>query len=72
LNTSNFQTSKANIKLEPSWVVSTDGVGSELLVIAVCVVMEVLLRVSMIMLANPTKVVMMIAIENKPPVTVLY
>ena len=60
------------MKLDPYWVVSKDRVGAELLLIAVWVVIEVLLRVSMIMLANPMKVVMMIAIENIPPVTVLY
>lgn len=64
--------STANMKLESGDVDRVAGVGSCCLIICVAVVMEFRPRVSKIMLANPMMIVMMIANEMRPPVSVRY
>jgi hypothetical protein len=65
-------TSTANIKLEAGEELRTVRVGSEFLTTSTCVEMVERSKVLRIMLAKPTNVVMMIAIERIPPVTVRY
>lgn len=63
---------KENINMFSSPVVRVESGGSEFLVVVLEDVMEVLLRVSVIMLAKPMTMTMMMPMESRPPVTVLY
>jgi hypothetical protein len=67
-----IHTSIPSIKLSLGEAVKVEKVGLIFLTTSIESVMVVLLRVLMIMLANPTKVVMMIARDRIPPVRVLY
>ena len=66
------QTSRANIKFESAAVDKTDRVGSGFLMTLIYELIVSRFRVLMIILAKPTKVVIIIAIEIIPPVKVLY
>ncbi len=65
-------TSSANMKLESDDVDKADLVGSVFLMTLIYELMVSRFKVSMIIFAKPTKVVIMIAIEIIPPVKVLY
>jgi hypothetical protein len=61
-----------NINLEPGAVERTAAEGLVLLTTCIWVVIDVRLIVSIIILANPMRMVMMIPKDRTPPVSVLY